>query len=423
MTASPSVSKRVLFRVQVIAARRSDYRRYALGRGGGASRGFDFAAAMRVDGEASRGAVDPSRGSHGCVETKRANRNRFRFRRISSERGGRRVRRAAHLVARVWRRGGDPATTWASSVATLFPMTRKRAPCFFPGPALRGGPPERALRARRGVGAGNLWRRERRFRDGGSRARSGARRRGSPRRRRRCSGGCRRGRRSHRRSSRRWTTRRWTTRRSSAERSTRVRPWTRKTRKSLPSRTAAPRATTKTTRAPRARRRDDVALSSLVRRFVPSTRTRARRSSPRSTRGSSRCSWTRAWWTRARRTRRRTARKRFRRPESELGGDAGTPSSDHRGGGERGWRARGFLLRRRARREARVRGPRRADVLARVRDAVHRARVADLLGLLPSAAMANAAKDEREINGSRVRPRETLTPLLRRLRRHRTRAG
>ena len=45
-------------------------------------------------------------------------------------------------------------------------------------------------------------------------------------------------------------------------------------------------------------------------------------------------------------------------------------------------------LRRRARREAQVRGPRRADVLARVRDAVHRARVADLLGLLPSAAMA-----------------------------------
>ena len=81
-------------------------------------------------------------------------------------------------------------------------------------------------------------------------------------------------------------------------------------------------------------------------------------------------------------------RKRFRRP-GELGGVRGGPRvSDHRGGGERGWRARGFLLRRRARREAQVRGSRRADVLARVRDAVHRARVADLLGLLPSAAMA-----------------------------------
>ena len=81
-------------------------------------------------------------------------------------------------------------------------------------------------------------------------------------------------------------------------------------------------------------------------------------------------------------------RRRFRRPGG-LGGVRGGPRvSHHRGGGERGWRARDFLLRRRARREAQVRGPRRADVLARVRDAVHRARVADLLGLLPSAAMA-----------------------------------
>ena len=81
-------------------------------------------------------------------------------------------------------------------------------------------------------------------------------------------------------------------------------------------------------------------------------------------------------------------RRRFRRPGG-LGGVRGGPRvSHHRGGGERGWRARDFLLRRRARREAQVRGPRRADVLARVLDAVHRARVADLLGLLPSAAMA-----------------------------------
>ena len=65
---------------------------------------------------------------------------------------------------------------------------------------------------------------------------------------------------------------------------------------------------------------------------------------------------------------------------------AGGPRvSDHRGGGERGWRARGFLLRRRARREAQVRGSRRADVLARVRDAVHRAR-----GGQPSRASAEA---------------------------------
>ena len=45
--------------------------------------------------------------------------------------------RAAQLISlpRVWRRGGDPATTWASSVATLFPMTREASSrVSFPDP-------------------------------------------------------------------------------------------------------------------------------------------------------------------------------------------------------------------------------------------------------------------------------------------------
>ena len=44
---------------------------------------------------------------------------------------------AAQLISlpRVWRRGGDPATTWASSVATLFPMTREASSrVSFPDP-------------------------------------------------------------------------------------------------------------------------------------------------------------------------------------------------------------------------------------------------------------------------------------------------
>ena len=45
---------------------------------------------------------------------------RFRFGRMSA--ATRRTPRSAFIsLPRVWRRGGDPATTWASSVATLFP--------------------------------------------------------------------------------------------------------------------------------------------------------------------------------------------------------------------------------------------------------------------------------------------------------------
>jgi hypothetical protein len=67
LTASPSVSKRVFFSrpsrrgggVRITGETRAE------GRGGGASFGIDFAAAVRGDGEASRRTVDPSRGSRG----------------------------------------------------------------------------------------------------------------------------------------------------------------------------------------------------------------------------------------------------------------------------------------------------------------------------------------------------------------------
>jgi len=349
---------------------------------------------------------------------------------------------AAQLVSlpRVWRRGGDPATTWPSSVATLFAMTREAsaggASCrvcrvSFPDPPFA----EDRRRGHSGYAAawalGNLVEgASAGLETRGSRARSGARRRGSPRRRRRCSGGYRRGRRSHRR----WTTRRWTTRRSSVS-TTRVRPWTRKTRKSLPSRTAAPRATTKTTRARRARRRDDVALLSPVRRFaprakerfrscfVPSTRTHARRSSPRSTRGSSRCSWTRAWWTRARRTKAETlspSRRTRRRTR-------GTPTfpATAAAANEAGARAISSFV---------------AALAARLRSADRGALMSSLAFGTPFIARAwrtfsgfcrarrwpKAAKDEgekKQKTAAARSAREALAPLLRRTRRPRTRAG